>query len=140
MKVFLSHKGSDKPRVREFKKTLELLGFDPWLDEDSMRAGAELERAILKGFSDSCAAVFFITPNFKDESYLSSEVNYAIAEKRRKGDTFAIVTIVFDAAASRSNVPALLRQYVWKEPAGDLEALREIVSALPIRAGDVQWR
>ena len=139
MKVFLSHKGADKPRVREFKKTLELLGFSPWLDEDSMRAGTELERGILTGSSESCAAVFFITSNFKDESFLSTEVNYALAEKRKKGDKFAIITIVLDAAA-RSNVPGLLHQYVWKEPVEDLEALREIVAALPIRVGDAHWR
>ena len=140
IKIFLSHKGADKPKVRNFRKTLDLLGFSPWLDEDSMRAGTELERGILKGFNESCAAVFFITPNFKDESFLSTEVNYAIAEKRRKGDRFAIITIVFDAAASRANVPDLLRQYVWKEPVDDLEALREIVAALPVRSGDVRWR
>lgn len=140
MKVFLSHKGADKPKVREFKKTLDLLGFNPWLDEDSMHAGTELERGILKGFADSCAAVFFITTSFKDESFLSTEVNYALAEKRKKGDKFSIITIVFDAANSRSNVPDLLHQYVWKEPVDDLEALREIVAALPVRVGDVYWR
>ena len=139
MKIFLSHKGADKPRVREFKKTLEQLGFDPWLDEDAMRAGTELERGILKGFSESCAAVFFITANFKDENFLASEVNYALSEKRKKGDKFAIITIVFDAA-SRSNVPDLLHQYVWKEPVSDLEAFREIVAALPVQVGDVRWR
>jgi hypothetical protein len=58
MKVFLSHKGVDKPKVREFKETLELLGFDPWLDEDAMHSGVELERAIAQGFKDSCAAVY----------------------------------------------------------------------------------
>lgn len=139
MKVFLSHKGADKPRVRDFKKTLEQLGFDPWLDEDAMRAGTELERGLLKGFSESCAAVFFITTNFRDEDFLATEVNYALSEKRKKGDKFAIITIVFDAA-SRANVPALLHQYVWKEPVTDLEALREIVAALPVKAGDVHWR
>lgn len=38
-KVFLSHKGIDKEKVTEFKSTLELLGYDPWLDEDAMPAG-----------------------------------------------------------------------------------------------------
>ncbi|WP_287824867.1 toll/interleukin-1 receptor domain-containing protein [Clostridium sp.] len=83
MKIFLSHKGIDKTRVRDFKNTLELIGFEPWLDEDAMNAGVELERGIRRGFTDSCAAIFFVTPNFVDEDYLSSEVNYAIAEKRK---------------------------------------------------------
>jgi hypothetical protein len=47
MKIFLSHKGVDKPYVREVKSALALLGFDPWLDEDAMTAGADLDRALL---------------------------------------------------------------------------------------------
>ncbi|MGT2429380.1 TIR domain-containing protein [Cupriavidus basilensis] len=49
MKIFLSHKSADKPLVRQFKQTLDELGFDPWLDEDAMNAGAELERAPAQG-------------------------------------------------------------------------------------------
>jgi hypothetical protein len=50
-----------------------------------MAAGVELDRGILQGFNDSCAAVFFVTPRFKDENYLATEVNYAMIEKRKKG-------------------------------------------------------
>ena len=137
MKIFLSHKWADKPLVREFKQTLHLLGFDPWLDEDSLHAGEELERGSLNGFKDSCAAVFFITPNFKDENFLASEVNYAIAEKRAKRDRFAIITIVFGKGGI---VPELLRTYVWKAPTNNLEAIREVLQALPVRVGNVYWK
>ena len=92
MRIFLSHKGSNKAWVRQFKTTLALLGFDPWFDKDAMPAGTNLERGILKGFTNSCAAVFFITPEFKDESFLATEVDYAIEEKREKTDKFAIIT------------------------------------------------
>ena len=136
MRIFLSHKGADKPLIREFKATLELLGFDPWLDEDAMAA----ERSIMKGFNDSCAAVFFVTPNFKDENYLSSEVDYAISEKRKKGDAFSIITLVFGDDQQEGIVPELLHRYVWKTPKNHLEALREILKALPVQTGDVFWR
>lgn len=140
MKIFLSHKGADKPLVREFKNTLELLGFDPWLDEDSMHAGAELERSLLKGFNDSCAAVFFVTPNYIDENFLASEIDYAIQEKRKKGDKFSIITLVLGEGDSKGSVPDLLHRYVWKEPKNDSQALREILKALPVRVGDVYWK
>lgn len=140
MKIFLSHKGIDKEIVMDFKKSLESLGFDPWIDEDAMHAGVELERGILQGFNDSCAAVFFVTPNFKDELFLGSEVNYAIAEKRKKADKFSMITLVFSQNGISGDVPALLQPYVWKEPKTDLEALREILKALPVKAGMVQWR
>ncbi len=140
MKIFLSHKGVDKPKVREFKETLELLGFDPWLDEDSMHAGVELERAIAQGFKDSCAAVFFVTPNYVDEQYLATEVNYAIVEKRKKGTRFSIITLVYEVDGKKGQVPDLLAPYVWKEPRNDLEAIRELIRALPVKVGDVYWK
>lgn len=140
MKIFLSHKGADKTMVREFKKTLELFGFDPWLDEDAMPAGVELERGILDGFDKSCAAVFFVTESFRDEQYIATEVNYAISEKRKKGNRFSIITLVFGKSVGKANIPGLLHQYVWKEPSGHLEALREIVLALPVQTGDVYWK
>lgn len=139
-KVFLSHKGADKDKVRDFRETLEYLGFDPWLDENVMAAGVELERGILKGFNDSCAAVFFVTPNFKDENYLASEVNYAIAEKRKKGASFSIVTLVFQENGLKGVIPELLQPYVWKEPKTNLEALREILKALLIKVGETTWK
>lgn len=140
MKIFLSHKGVDKPKVREFKQTLELLGFDPWLDEDAMHAGVELERSISQGFKDSCAAVFFVTPNYLDEQYLATEVNYAISEKRKKGAKFSIITLVYEADGKKGKVPDLLEPYVWKEPRNDLEALRELIRALPVRVNEVYWK
>ncbi len=140
-KIFLSHKGADKPLVRRFFHTLKAFGFAPWLDEDAMAAGTELERGILQGFRDSCAAVFFITPNYKDEGYLRTEVNYAVAEKRSKDARFAIITMVLqDEAGHKGTVPELLRPFVWKEPATELEAMNEIVRALPLEPGEPRWK
>ena len=140
-KVFLSHKGVDKDDVVDFKKTLELLGYDPWLDEDAMPAGTPLERGLLQGMQDSCGVVFFITPSFKDEGYLETEINYAIQEKRKKGDKFAIVALQFvDTNGNMGEIPQLLKTYVWKNPKTPLEALREIIRALPVVPGIVDWR
>ena len=140
-RIFLSHSSADKDLVREFKNTLELLRFDPWLDEDAMAAGVKLERGLLQGLKDSCAAVFFITPNFKDEGYLETEVDYAVAEKRKKGSEFAIVALVFrDEAGNAVAIPELLQPYIWKTPQTHLEALRELVRALPLRVSYPAWK
>jgi len=140
MKIFLSHRGLDKNKIRDFKNTLELIGFEPWLDEDAMNAGVELERGIKSGFTESCAAVFFVTPNFVDENYLSSEVNYAIAEKRKKKEKFSIITLVFEEGGIKGTVPDLLEPYVWKEPKTDLEAIREIIKSLPLQIGNIFYK
>lgn len=140
-KVFLSHKGIDKNLVIEFKETLHILGYEPWIDEDAMPAGTALERGLLKGMQDSCGVVFFITPSFRDEGFLETEVNYAIQEKRKKGDRFAIVTLQFvDENGNIGAIPELLKTYVWKKPKTHLHALREIVRALPVQLGAVDWR
>ncbi len=140
-KVFLSHKGCDKPLVRRFKDVLGQIGFQPWLDEDAMHPGVELERGLLNGFKESCAAVFFITPSFVDEQYLATEVNYALQQKREKGDRFAIVMLRLpDANGNRGEIPELLRIYVWAEPENELDALRQILRALPVQPGSVAWK
>lgn len=140
-KLFLSHKGVDKPMVRRFCAALRTIGFDPWLDEDAMTAGTELHRGVRGGFAQSCAAVFFITPNFEDEKYLRQEINYAVEEKTKKGDRFAIVTLVFpDNSKRKAVVPELLRSYVWKEVEHEIDGLGEIVRALPIQLGPPNWK
>ncbi len=139
-RIFLSHKGVDKSFVREFKDTLKLLGFTTWLDEDAMVAGDELDRALLQGFKDSCAAIFFITPSFKDENFLKMEINYAIAEKRAKKEKFAVIPLVFQKDGKKGKVPDLLKQYVQKEPKNQLQAIIEIIRALPIEVGDIRWK
>ena len=48
-KIFLSHKGSDKDTVIDFRETLEELGYKPWLDDDAMPAGTLRERGLLQG-------------------------------------------------------------------------------------------
>lgn len=132
-KVFLSHKGVDKKKVIDFKETLKLLGYDPWIDDDAMPAGTTLERALLQGMQDSCGVVFFITPDFKDEGFLETEVNYAIQEKRKKKEKFAIIALLFqDKEGKKGEIPELLKSYVWKKPKSSLEAFREIIRALPI--------
>jgi hypothetical protein len=136
-RIFLSHKGVDKTMVRQFHATLKLLGFEPWLDEDAMVAGANVERALLQGMKDSCAAVFFLTDKFKDQNFLATEIDYAVKQKREKADRFAIIALVMDSSAK---VPELLTPYVWKAPAQHLEALREVIKALPLRLPPPEWR
>ncbi len=140
-KIFLSHKGVDKPRVRRFSYVLKSIGFDVWLDERSMPAGTPLERGIRQGFRESCAAVFFITPAFKDDNYLATEIEYAISEKRDKGDKFAIITIVFlGSRKGEPTVPQLLQSYVYKTVRNDMDGLQEILQALPLVHPPAVWR
>ena len=136
-RIFLSHKSVDKPLVYRYYNALKELEFEPWLDEPDMPAGANLEREIRRGFAESCAAVFFITENFTDEQYLAAEVDYAVMQKREKGNKFAIITLRYPGA---SPVPDLLTPYVYKDIENDLEGFYELLRALPIETGPVRWK
>ena len=137
IKIFLSHKSTDKPLVYRYYSALKEIGYTPWLDEPSMSAGVNLEREILKGFQESCAAVFFITEKFRDEKYLAAEIDYAVMQKRQKGKKFSIITLRYSDAAS---VPDLLTPYIYKNINNDLEGFFEIIRALPIELGPVRWK
>jgi hypothetical protein len=140
-KIFLSHKTIDKALVIDFKEALAAIGYDSWLDEDAMPAGTSPDRALLQGMKDSCGVVFFVTPSFKDEGFLENEINYAMQQKREKKDKFSIITLQFvDAEGNASDIPELLKQYVWKRPVTQLQALKEIVRALPIHPISIEWR
>jgi hypothetical protein len=136
-RIFLSHKSVDKPIVNRYYQALKELGFNPWLDVWDMPAGKNLERDLLKGFQEACAAVFFVTENFKDENYLATEVDYAIQQKRKKREKFAIITLLY---SEPDNVPALLRGYVYKPVKNDLEGMWEVIRALPIELGPMRWK
>lgn len=136
-RIFLSHKSVDKPVVYRYYNALKQLGFEPWLDEPDMPAGTNLERAIYKGFEESCAAVFFITQYFRDERYLATEVDYAVIQKRKKERKFAIITLRYSDAAP---VPDLLTPFTYKTVANDLEGFTELIRALPIEMGPVRWK
>lgn len=140
-RVFLSHKSVDKDLVIDFKETLEILGYEPWLDDEAMPAGTVLERGLKQGMKASCAVIFFITPEFKDEGFLETEINYAAQEKQNKGDKFAIITLQFVGKDGKeASIPDLLTPYVYKTPKSHFEALREIVRALPVVPGPIDWR
>lgn len=130
-KIFLSHKSIDKTLVRDFKETLNSLGYHPWIDEDHLTAGEKLHRGIQKAFKDSCAAIFFITENFQDSKYLATEIDYAITEATERNSEFRIITLVLGEKQADLKVPDLLNQYVYKTPKTHLEALREIIKAIP---------
>jgi len=130
-KIFLSHKSIDKDLVRKVALALKLSGYDPWLDENEMHAGAHLERSISEAFKVSLGAVFFITESFADNKYLASEIDYAIREKRERNE-FVIIPIRFTKPdqATAAVMPDLLGTYVWKSVETGLDAFIEIMKAL----------
>jgi TIR domain len=141
-RIFLSHKGANKPMVRQYYGALKAAGFRPWFDEVDIPAGTNPDRGIRQGFKGSCAVVFFITSEFKDEAFLRDEINYAKEEERDKGDRFAIISVILadSGKSGKPTVPDLLRQYIWIEEDNHFASLSRILDALPIRLGGSRWK
>jgi len=136
IRIFLSHKTVNKPLVKPYFDLLSEIGLAPWLDAKDMRAGDTLHRGIIDGFDHSCAVVFFITQDFKDERWLKHEINQAINRKIGRDDRFAIITLVFDGA----EVPRPLQDYIYINVENEVSAARELVRALPVQVGPPSWR
>lgn len=138
--IFLSHRSIDKVKISAIKTLLRIVGFDPWIDEERMPAGTSLDRAILDGIKNSCAAVFFITPNFEDSRFLSQEIDYAISEHRERPEKFSIIPILMMDEKGDCLVPELLKRFVAKRVASATDALIEIIRGLPIKPGPPVWK
>jgi hypothetical protein len=133
-RIFLSHKSADKPMVRQYRDMLKKLGFEPWMDEDDIKVRDKINRSIYKGIKESCVVIFFITANYVDERYLETEIDLAISEATEQGSQFRIITLILgDSPVDIQKIPVLLRQYVFKQPATQFEALKEILDGLPLR-------
>lgn len=131
-RIFLSHKGINKDIVRQYWDTLFAVGLRPWMDESDISAGHVLVRALSEGMANSCAAVFFVTPEYVDKGYLRSEIDDAIAQQVARGDGFSIITLaIADEKGNRGKVPEPLAKYRWDEPNTHLEGIRCILKALP---------
>lgn len=131
-KVFLSHKTVDKELVIDFKETLELLGYETWLDKEDLSARETLIRGILRGMKESCAAVFFVTTSFEDTRFLAAEIEYAVHMRIERGDEFSIITLLFpDEDGEVAPIPEPLEPYFYITPETRLEALRGIIRSLP---------
>lgn len=136
-RIFLSHKSTDKALVYRYHSILKELGFAPWLDVQDMPAGTQLDRAIAQGFQESCAAVFFITENFKDERFIADEINYAKLQERNKRQKFSIIILRF---APNVEVPIVLQPYTYVDVYNELEGLYELLRALPVELGSLRWK
>lgn len=136
-RIFLSHRTIDKPRVERYCRALEVVGYEPWLDQDDMHAGQVLHRTIQQGLAHSCAAVFFVTNSFRDERWLRHEIDLAMTYAIERRNKFRVITLVFGKDVA---VPEPLQKYIYMHVENDLDGLREILRALPIELGPVRWR
>jgi len=131
-KIFLSHKGINKPLVEEIDRTLRLLNLKTWFDRDDLNAGDTLVRGVDQAFSSCVAAVFFISKEYVDDGVIRKEIDRALHEAATRPDSFRIIPLVLrQHGGSDDQVPAPFRTLVWKT-VDDVQIVPTILKALPI--------
>lgn len=130
-RVFLSHRGANKPLIDKVDQALRLLGLNTWFDRDDLAAGDPLVRGVDNAFSYCSAAVFFLSAQFVDEGVVQREVDRAIHEQAMRVDGFRVIPIVLaQHGGCDDRVPAPLRTLVWKT-VDDIDIVPTILKALP---------
>src|SRR5437870_5512495 len=59
-KIFISHHSKDSELANELFNALKAQGFDPWLDEISVPAGADLQSEVLRALKTSEAYILVV--------------------------------------------------------------------------------
>ena len=130
-RIFLSHKGANKPLVDKVDQALRLLGLKTWFDRDDLAAGDPLVRGVDNAFAGCSTAVFFLSGQFSDAGVIQREIDRAIHEQAMRADGFRVIPIVLaQHGGSDDRVPAPLKMLVWKT-VDDIDIVPTILKALP---------
>lgn len=130
-RIFLSHKGANKPLIDKVDQALRLLGLKTWFDRDDLAAGDPLVRGVDSAFAECSAAVFFLSGQFADAGVIQREIDRAIHEQAMRADGFRVIPIVLaQHGGSDDRVPAPLNTLVWKT-VDDVDIVPTILKALP---------
>lgn len=130
-RIFLSHKGVNKPLIDKVDQALRLIGLKTWFDRDDLAAGDPLVRGVDNAFAECSVAVFFLSGQFADAGVIQREIDRAIHEQAMRADGFRVIPIVLaQHGGSDSQVPGPLKTLVWKT-VEDIDIVPTILKALP---------
>lgn len=130
-RIFLSHKGANKPLVAKIDTALRLLNLKTWFDRDDIVAGDTLVRSVDKAFEECAAAVFFISADFVDSGVIRKEIDRAIHEEAMRSGGFRVIPLVLAQHGGHDGlVPGPFRTLAWKT-VDDIEIVPAILWALP---------
>ena len=130
-RIFLSHKGVNKPFVTKVDAALRMIGLRTWFDQDDLAAGDTLVRGVDSAFADCSAAVFFISSDYVDSGVIGKEIDRAIHEAAIRNDSFRIIPLVLaQHGGTDDRVPRPLKTLVWKT-VQDIDVVPTILRSLP---------
>lgn len=132
LRIFVSHRGTNKNLARKLARILAEIGIDPWLDEDKMNAGDDLIAKIRSGIKNSDAAVFLVSADFIDSGWLRKEVE--IAERHQIDNRrFRLIPI----RLMKAEVPENFEHLLWAEADDSSDAILQVIRAIESLRSDM---
>lgn len=133
-RIFLSHKGANKPLIERVDAALRLIGLRTWFDRDDLAAGDTLMRGVDNAFAQCSAAVFFISGEYVDAGVIGKEIDRALHEAATRDGGFRIIPLVLaQHGGSDDRVPDPLKTLVWKT-VSDIDLVPTILRSLSANA------
>ncbi len=99
--VFISYSRNDGDFARKLNEQLQVNGRSTWFDQDSIAVGADFQKEIYKGITNSNNFIFLISHKSITSPYCADEVAYAEQQGKR------IITIRLEAVEANLLPPAL---------------------------------
>jgi TIR domain len=125
-KIFISHHSKDNALAHELFKALKAQGFDPWLDQISVPAGADLQSEVLRALKASQAYILVVGHGRIGDPNILFEMGAAA------GSGIPIVPIIFPSGEA----PDLLSQWshiVTVRASDPQDAAKKLREVLPIK-------
>jgi tetratricopeptide (TPR) repeat protein len=138
--IFVSHSSKDDVLVKALGKSLEIQGFEPWIDSRRLKGGDALEPKIKEAIKQARAFIVVLSLNAINSPWILKEVQYALKVKKKQGDDYPVIPLLPEGVE-----PSALNLYFKKEPVGIKiqlgpggisEAMPQIFAALGERLPD----
>jgi len=114
VKVFINHATEDKPLVRKLYSELKKYSWiDPWIDEDRLLPGQELELEIDKAMKEVDAVLVCISStSVKKKGYVQAEIRKAEEQQRlRPPGVIYMIPVLLEPC--KGQVPPNLQKLLW---------------------------
>lgn len=138
-RIFLAHAREDKARIRELYAELEAKGFEPWLDEEDLRAGQVWKTEIPKAIQEAGVFVACLSSYSVEKiGYVQNEFRLALSAfgERPPGAIFLVPVRLDDCEVPDLQIPdrgLSLRDFHWIDlwqPGGLDKLIRDLEHAL----------
>jgi tetratricopeptide (TPR) repeat protein len=138
--IFVSHSSKDDVLVKALGKSLEIQGFEPWIDSRRLAGGEKLELKIKQAIEQARAFIVVLSLNAINSPWILKEIKYALKVKKEQGEDYPVIPILLEGVE-----PGALNLYfeegpvgikIQLGPGGISEAMPQIFAALGERLPD----